>query len=208
MPAGPSPTATTDWRTYGPVPWSPLLQAAVAAFNDHGFHGASVRDIAARAGVTMPTLYYHHGDKQGLLVDALEASMHELLPRFEQAVAEAGDDPIHRFEHAVECSVLFLVHRQQIAWLASQRRYVDPARTRRYTEMRRQVEDRLRSLVDEGVAAGRFRVGRVEDVVRALLGMYQAIADWYVPEGPLAPADIAERYVHMSLRLVGAPGNG
>ncbi len=47
-----------------PVELSPILSAALDAFYEKGFHGASVRDIARRVGVTVPALYYHYDSKE------------------------------------------------------------------------------------------------------------------------------------------------
>ena len=59
-----------------------VLQAAMNTFASHGFSGASIRDIAAAAGVTKPTVYYHFGSKADLyqaLVDLAFDRMHALM---------------------------------------------------------------------------------------------------------------------------------
>lgn len=43
-----------------------LIAAALEAFGESGFNGATTRAIAARAGVTLPVLAYHFNDKAGL----------------------------------------------------------------------------------------------------------------------------------------------
>lgn len=43
-----------------------LMEAAVAEFSAHGFSGARVSDIAARAGVNKQLISYYFGSKQGL----------------------------------------------------------------------------------------------------------------------------------------------
>ena len=50
-----------------------ILQAAVAAFAEHGYHGTSLRDIAARAGLSHTGLLHHFPDKPGLLEAVLDA---------------------------------------------------------------------------------------------------------------------------------------
>lgn len=47
-----------------------LLAAAVASCLEHGFEGATVNDIAARADVSGPAIYKHFGGKAELLVAA------------------------------------------------------------------------------------------------------------------------------------------
>ncbi|MBV8931555.1 MAG: TetR/AcrR family transcriptional regulator [Kutzneria sp.] len=48
-----------------------LLDAALAVFADKGVDGASVKDIAAAAGVTPGLLYHYFPSKEGLLVTML-----------------------------------------------------------------------------------------------------------------------------------------
>ncbi|MCL1806166.1 MAG: TetR/AcrR family transcriptional regulator [Oscillospiraceae bacterium] len=43
-----------------------IRTAALSVFDEKGFHQASIRDIAARAGCSLPTLYYHYGSKEHL----------------------------------------------------------------------------------------------------------------------------------------------
>ena len=59
------PYATTPARR------SQIVRAALASFAEHGFERASLRDIAARAGVTHAALLHHFSGKEELLVTAL-----------------------------------------------------------------------------------------------------------------------------------------
>ena len=44
-----------------------ILDAAEALFAEHGFEGASMRMITARAGVNLAAVNYHFGSKENLL---------------------------------------------------------------------------------------------------------------------------------------------
>lgn len=44
-----------------------IAEVALRLFLEQGFAATSVREIATEAGVTIPTLYYHFGSKDGLL---------------------------------------------------------------------------------------------------------------------------------------------
>jgi AcrR family transcriptional regulator len=59
-----------------------LVEAALTAFGRSGFDGASMRDIAARAGVAVPAIAYYFGDKQGLY----RACAEHVLERYRQQV--------------------------------------------------------------------------------------------------------------------------
>ncbi len=43
-----------------------IKTAALSVFDEKGFHQASIREIAARAGCSLPTLYYYYGSKEHL----------------------------------------------------------------------------------------------------------------------------------------------
>ncbi|WP_114284395.1 TetR/AcrR family transcriptional regulator [Candidatus Halocynthiibacter alkanivorans] len=49
-----------------------ILDAAVAEFWAHGFRGASVRDICARAGASSNAITYHFGSKEKLYQEILD----------------------------------------------------------------------------------------------------------------------------------------
>ncbi len=48
-----------------------VLEAARAAFAEHGFDGATMRDVAARAGVDAALVHHYFGTKQRLFVAAM-----------------------------------------------------------------------------------------------------------------------------------------
>lgn len=62
-----------------------ILDAASAEFAEHGFAGARVDEIAARAGVNKAMLYYRVGDKASLYTAVLMRN----FDRVEAALAEA-----------------------------------------------------------------------------------------------------------------------
>lgn len=190
------------WHEFAPLPLSPILTAALDTFNEQGYHGASVRDIARRVGVTVPTLYYHHGSKQGLLLALLRASMGDLVARSGAALAEAGDHPLHRFVDLVDCTVRFMCHRQRLAWLDPEARYLDDEARATYAAPRKHVERQLLQVVRDGDASGTFDVAHPVDTTRALLGTLQSIATWYRADGEHPAEEIAARHVAFALDAV------
>ena len=49
-----------------------IIRTAILVFADVGFHGASLRDIAARVGISHPGLLHHFPNKAALLEAVLE----------------------------------------------------------------------------------------------------------------------------------------
>lgn len=59
------------------------------AFGEHGFAGASTRDIASRAGVNAPALQYYFENKEGLYRACVEAIADNARESFEPAFRHA-----------------------------------------------------------------------------------------------------------------------
>jgi AcrR family transcriptional regulator len=192
---GSTSEAVPAWREFSPLPLTPILEAALGSFTERGYHGGTVRDIADRVGVTVPTLYYHHGSKQGLLLDLLLLSMEDLVDRTHAALLGAGAQPVPRLVDLVDVIVRFVCHRQRIARLDAEARYLDGDARARYAGRRDVVERRVLGVVEDGVRAGVFDVDHPVDTTRALLGTFQSITTWYRPDGPLPPEEIAARHV-------------
>src|SRR5258708_4798521 len=129
---GPQPTGTDavappDWRAPGELELTPILRAALDAFSEVGYHGASVRDIAARVGVTVPTLYYHHENKEAILFSLLDVSITRLHGLCQAALADAVDTPEARFLNLVECVVIYMPNAGKSARLGTAIRGPPPA---------------------------------------------------------------------------------
>lgn len=65
-----------------------ILDAAIRLFVEKGFHAASIRDIAAEAGISLGNLYNHFSGKSALIeeIAALEAAD---LDRIEAAISRS-----------------------------------------------------------------------------------------------------------------------
>ena len=55
-----------------------VLAAATSLFAERGFHGTTVRDIAARAGANVAAGNYHFGSKKALYLEVLRAQFAEI----------------------------------------------------------------------------------------------------------------------------------
>ncbi|MBD3286393.1 DUF2087 domain-containing protein [candidate division WOR-3 bacterium] len=71
-----------------------ILDSATELFSKKGYEGASIREIADRAGVTVPNIYYYYNDKKGLYQATLTegaASLLELLKKVDDPDATLRD---------------------------------------------------------------------------------------------------------------------
>src|SRR5437588_6793871 len=73
-----------------------MLRAAEEVFGERGYHGASMDEIAARAGITKPMLYSYFESKEGLFAACGEAAAELLTERIGHAAAQRGLPPDQR----------------------------------------------------------------------------------------------------------------
>ncbi|MEU6072500.1 TetR/AcrR family transcriptional regulator [Micromonospora sp. NPDC047074] len=84
-----------------------ILEIAVGLFAARGYHGVSMDDIGAAAGVTGPALYHHFAGKEAMLVAALIPVSEELLTGGQERSAGRPDDPRGALESLIDFHVDF-----------------------------------------------------------------------------------------------------
>lgn len=190
-----------DWRRYPPLTLGQPLAAALEAFLRYGYHGATVREIATRAGLSVPGVYHYHPSKHDMLVALLRFTMDDLLARA-RAAREEGGDPVERFGLLVEHLVLFHTHRRQLGFIAtSEMRSLEPAARVEVGATIRAHQAMLADELAEAVRAGMSQAPRPAEAARAVASMCTALPQWFRDDGPDTPEELAKRYVEFALDL-------
>lgn len=64
-----------------------ILEAALTLFREEGFDKATMRDIAAKAGVATGAAYYYYPSKDAIVMEFYQRSFAEMQPKIEAAIA-------------------------------------------------------------------------------------------------------------------------
>jgi AcrR family transcriptional regulator len=195
---------TGHWRDYGAAELPVPLAAALAAFAEHGYHGTSVREIAARANLSVPGLYHHYPSKQSLLQGLLERTMTDLLARSELAIAEAGPEPVKQFDAVVESLLRFHMYRREQAFVGSTEiRSLDDSYRQTYIGHRDRQQHMVDEIVFAGVSAGDFTTQYPKDASRAVTTMCVGVSTWFKLDGELGADELIARNLQIARDTVG-----
>lgn len=197
QPAHGAPSRAADARAR-------LLEAAVAAFAEKGFHGTTTRDIAAAAGMSPAALYVHHRSKEELLYEISLAGHRRTLDVVERAVAGTAD---HR-ERLGRVAGDFVRHHARAHTTARILNYeldaLAPEHRAEIEVLRRAISARVVAVIADGAREGVFAPGDERMTAAALLSLGIDLARWFDDAGGWDPDALAAHYRQLALRMVGA----
>ena len=173
-----------------------ILRAAVEVMGEDGYDGASIRDMAARAGVSVAALYYHFPSKLDLLHEFLDESYDVVLARVERRLDELVDPtPVRRLDEVVATLIASVLHDEfarlaaNVAWREYNR--LPPLRYRTVAAKRARLLDVVESVVVAGVGSGDFAVDEPREAARAIITLATTLVEPFDEIGRPLPEVIA-----------------
>lgn len=171
-----------------------LLDCAARVFAQRGYAAASVREIVQPIGMLPGSLYYHFPTKEDLLVAVYREGVDRLSVKLDAAVAKACE-PWPRLEAACVAHCRALLDSTDYSQVVIRVRPKDaPPVADQLTTLRDSYEARFEALI----AALPLPAGIVKRDVRLfLMGALNWTQTWFSESGPLAPEDIARRFIRL-----------
>jgi AcrR family transcriptional regulator len=175
-----------------------LLDVAVGVFNERGYDGTSMGDLAAALGITKSAIYHHVPSKEALLGLALDQALGSLTAVLDEPASTTGR-PVERLEHVVRRSVEVLD--AELPYVTLLLRVRGNTRTEQDAlERRRELDRRVSELVEAAIAEGDLR----DDLdpalaTRLLFGTVNSLVEWYRPGGELSADAVTDALVAMTL---------
>jgi AcrR family transcriptional regulator len=180
-----------------------IRAAALRHFALHGYDAASMRQIAADAGITIATLYFHCSTKEKLLFDVLEAQMQALSEGLDAVLAGAADSWSARLASAIRFHIQYVTRDEEGANIStSELRGLTGEFRTRHLATRDGYERKFRELLKRGIADGEFAPLDVPVITAGILGIGLTVSRWYRPDGRLTPDDIADEYIRFVLKAL------
>jgi AcrR family transcriptional regulator len=189
-----------------------ILAAALNLFMRNGYSGTSLSSIAKTVGVSTPALYWHFSSKDEIYYTAIDQFLKDFINHVRGAITST--DPANRLAELVTAHVTWQLEQADIASAfatsVGMRQLVaelPPGQRDTLVELQRGYVTNFRDVLIQGNEHGVFDVEDISVTAFGILSMCEYVHTWYNPEGPLNPADVAERYVKLALRMAGATLN-
>jgi AcrR family transcriptional regulator len=174
-----------------------IMRAAVEVMGEDGYEGASMRDMAARARVSVAALYYHFPSKLDLLREFLDEAYDVTLARLDRRLEAAGETAVDRLDEIVATLIASHLH-DEFAQLASNvafREYtrLNPPERKAIDAKRRQLLELVEGVLRDGITAGEFDVADPLEAARAIVILATSLVEPY-PEMGRSMAEVIELY--------------
>lgn len=174
-----------------------MLDAAVATFAAHGFHHASMDEIATRAGISKPMVYAYFGSKEELFIACLHREATRLMEALIRVV-EPDLPPDEQLWRGLRAFFAFVAaHREGWGVLYRQARGQESFAAE-LAQMRERILEVVAGLLGRVIAAGgrRYRHNQVTAMAYALVGAGESLADWVADHEEEPSDDTAARLMN------------
>lgn len=199
-PASPTPDESSDRRME-------ILRAAAAVFRQKGYHGAGMREIAAKLGIAPGALYYYFSKKEDLLYACQEISLKRLNARGEELAGSSA--PADARLRALILNHLDLTL-DELGGSAAHVEFhaLPPERLETIVAERDRYEAWIHAILEDGIEAGLFRPVDVKLTTMALLGALNWTVMWWRPEGRWTASDLCLGFTDLFVEGLKQPPEG
>ena len=160
------------------------MRAAVEVMGEDGYEGASMRDMAARAGVSVAALYYHFPSKLDLLREFLDEAYDVTLNRIDRRLSMLHEPtPVDQLDEIVATLIASHLHDEwaQLASYVAFREYtrLNPPERKAIDRKRRKLLQQVGGIIEQGVATGAFTTGEPLEAARAIITLSTSLVEPY-----------------------------
>jgi AcrR family transcriptional regulator len=181
-----------------------LLKTASSCFNERGYSGTSLRDLAARLKVTDGALYYYVRSKEELVFLCYARTL-DLAERAFNRAANEGKTGLEKLQLCIKYQVEAMCGPEGPFAVMNELPLLRLAHRAQILERMNKDNNMIASFFQIGFQDGSIRKCNPVIASSAILGALAWIAKWYKPDGGHDVAETAQTFVDVLTRGVAAP---
>ena len=183
------------------------ISVAVELFYDRGYENTSLDAVAERMNVTKPFIYGHFSSKAELLAEICSRGIASALAALDGVLTTMRGTATERLAEVSRRFVAAVLNNQRhTAIFIREEKNLAPDDFRRISALRREFDEKLATLLKEGVATGEFTLPDANIAALAICGMASWAYVWYRANGRLSQDQVAVELTNLIMRMVGAKG--
>lgn len=177
-----------------------IYNTALDLFEERGYYGTGMGDIAKTIGMATSSLYNHYTSKQEILAEIMENSMEALLRQNARGLAGITD-PEEKLRACMREHVIFHAENQKAVQVSNKEldSLEEPSRSV-VLQLRKDYVARWVQVVEEGVEQGVFKVGDLKISSWAIIDMGSGVSGWYAAGGEYSAEQLGEMYADLAVK--------
>lgn len=173
-----------------------LLDVGRELFAERGYDGASVEEVALRAGISKPVVYEHFGGKEGLYAEVVDREVQHLITSFTAALT--GDDPRVLLEQATLALLTYVEDESDGFRILIRESPVTTADVGGFATIISDVAQRVEHILDREFATRGFRTTLAALYSQALVGSVALVGQWWLDARELDRDEVAAHLVNLA----------
>lgn len=176
-----------------------ILVGAANVFARRGFVAGTTKEIAAEVGLSQPAIYHYVGSKNDLLREIMFQVDRDMFAALRAGMARSSD-PREQLRGVIEEYTAAVVRDRRVFAVFWQEGHALPQEVRdRIRQDQREFIDQVSKIIARLQREKVLPSGQVSIMARAVLSMPSWMHQWYLPEGQMTAAEIADVFC----RLIG-----
>jgi AcrR family transcriptional regulator len=181
-----------------------ILAQAASLFRANGFNATTMRQLAVQLNMEAASLYNHISSKEELLREICFSVANDFNTQLSSVQAEASS-PLQKLEAILRFHISMLLSRPDDVYVSNRdwKHLKEPWLTNFLTQ-RRQYEQQLAHIVQQGIDAGQLRPLQPAVAVLGMLSAVRSIEYWQRSKRPIAGPQATDDLIALLLNGISA----
>lgn len=177
-----------------------FFTTALELINEKGYKAMTMRELANKLDCDVSNIYNYVKSKHALL----EQLLFEISNKFHEgmeSINSSAYSPIEKLKAVIALHVrLTVAHPYQVVLLVNEWRHLKEDRQKAFIEFRDTYEQRLASIIQEGIEEGVLQSDNLEFTTNCILSSIRWLYTWYSPKDTSTnPVELERMMTHFVL---------